>query len=888
MKCLFKSLTSVSLSLIIALSSLFGFTNSVYAASQSFVSWTVDDNGFPTKSTDSNYKYYYSNDNPFVNGGYGLPNCTCFAFGRAYEVLGYKPKLSYGDASTWYDYNIKNGVFKYGTEPKAGAIACWKGGNSEGDGHVAFIEKVEGSTITLSESAWSWRSDDEIDYDMRIVEIEDYELNKLHGSRYIFQGYIYLYGDAPIVDKELWIMDYAVNVREGYTTTSKIIDTYPKGTSVNISEYKSSGGYFWGRVGKNAWCVLDYCHYVSGTNKSGYYGVSYNLNGGEYNGADYMAGALKKKGSSVTVTTAQPSREGYNFIGWSTSPDSNTVEYKSGSKYKTDNSVTLYAVWQKVFDISEEEFELDLSGIASKILTYKINTDKKYKISFARSDKTVAKCDFMTQDNQIVVSALGTGTCVITVGLFDEQDNKLDIRSFKVTVYDSRASLSTTDLYKEIYIKDLTQNGAKVETKLRKAYKISEYGVYYGTNKNKLTQLKSVKTQSKDSLSVAWASGLKTNTKYYVKFYLIYKGKKYESNLQSFTTMSNVNSLQIKKKPQMVYTIGEKMNNSAMLLLAKSESGRKEYLVGSDECEVTGFDTSLAGEREVKITYNGANTAYTIDVNCPTPSTPVITEIRNTTTGVKVTWKQTKNANKYRLYRRVKGSSSWKKLKDLTKLYYNDKSVENGVQYEYAVKGCHYSNGESEWGELSAVSTYLAITTPVAELASTTYNSIEIKWPQVEGASKYYVYRKAEGEKSYTRIATLKGGSNVTYTDSRATCSKKYTYAVRAYNSGYLSSYIGKTFQCIPNPPILKKVTYASKKLTVNYSEVEGATNYVVYAKGAGESSYTRLGVTNQTTFSTKSITKGKTYTVCIKAYRRVNGKNIYSKASNKIKITCK
>lgn len=887
MKYLFKNLISISLFIIIALSAQFLFTQSVDAASEPFVSWTVSKNNFPDSKSDSNYKYYYTNINPFVNGGYGLPNCTCYAFGRAYEVLGYKPNLSYGNASQWYDYNINNKVFKYGTEPKAGAIACWSGGNEYGDGHVAFIEKVEGSKITLSESAWSWRSDDSIDYDMRIVEIEDYQINKLHGSRYVFQGYIYLFGDAPIVDKELWVMDYAVNVRESYSTSSAIIDTYAKGTSVRISEYKSSGGYFWGRVGTNAWCVLDYCHYVSGTNTSGYYGVSYNLNGGEYNGNDYMTGTLKKKRTNIKVTTRVPTRQGYNFMGWTTSPDSSTVKYKSGSTYKTDNSITLYAVWQKVFNISEDTFMLDLSGVSSKILNYKINTDKKHKINFARSDKTVAECIFITKDNQIVVNGLGTGSCTVTIGLYDEQNNKLDLRSFKVIVYDSRANLNKSDIFKSVYVKNLSQYGATVLTNLNKSYQITEYGVYYGQTKDTLHTLKSTKTQTKNSLSISWPDGLKPNTKYYVRFYFVYNGKKYQSYLQSFTTMSNLKSLQVKKLPQTVYTIGDKMNDSNMILLAKSDSGRGEYIVGSSACKVSGFNTSLAGNKTVKLTYKGVSTSYIIDVNCPTPSTPVITEIRNTTTGIKVTWKETKNANMYRIYRRVKGDTAWTKLADRTLTYYNDKSAKNGVQYEYAVRGCYTSNSESQWGKPSSVVTCLSVTTPVASLASTTYNSIKINWSEVKGASRYYIYRKAEGEKSYTKIAYVTGQSSTSYTDTKTSCSKNYTYAVRAYNKGYLSSFSGRTFTCIPAAPKLNKAEYTNNTLTVSFSGVSGATNYVVYVKKSGDSSYSRLAVTDKTNFSTKDVKKGETYTVMVRCYRRVNGKNIYSAASNKIKIVC-
>lgn len=36
----------------------------------------------------SSNKYYYSNLNVFYKYGYGMPNCTAYAYGRAYEILG--------------------------------------------------------------------------------------------------------------------------------------------------------------------------------------------------------------------------------------------------------------------------------------------------------------------------------------------------------------------------------------------------------------------------------------------------------------------------------------------------------------------------------------------------------------------------------------------------------------------------------------------------------------------------------------------------------------------------------------------------------------------------------------------------------------------------------
>ncbi len=90
-------------------------------------------------------KYYYS-DNIFYKSGYGMPNCTCYSWGRWYELLNYKPNLSIGNASDWYYY--ADGYERSNT-PSLGDIACFIN-DSKGIGHVAIVEKVydNGSILT--------------------------------------------------------------------------------------------------------------------------------------------------------------------------------------------------------------------------------------------------------------------------------------------------------------------------------------------------------------------------------------------------------------------------------------------------------------------------------------------------------------------------------------------------------------------------------------------------------------------------------------------------------------------------------------------------------------------------------------------------------------------
>ena len=131
---------------------------------------------------DADNPCYYSSDNIFYASDYGMPNCTCYAWGRAYEISGEKPELSPYDACTWYGYNAENEIYDYGDEPKQGAIACWAYADG-GPGHVAVVEDVEDDTVLLSNSAYSGE-----EFYLDTVPADDPSQGR---DGWIFQGYIY-------------------------------------------------------------------------------------------------------------------------------------------------------------------------------------------------------------------------------------------------------------------------------------------------------------------------------------------------------------------------------------------------------------------------------------------------------------------------------------------------------------------------------------------------------------------------------------------------------------------------------------------------------------------------------------------------------------------------
>lgn len=76
--------------------------------------------------------------------------------------------------------------------------------------------------------------------------------------------------------------------------------------------------------------------------KANTYTVTYNANGGS--GAP--ASQIKTAGTTLMLSSVNPTREGYSFKGWATSA-AGSVAYQPGSSFTTDADTILYAVWEQ-------------------------------------------------------------------------------------------------------------------------------------------------------------------------------------------------------------------------------------------------------------------------------------------------------------------------------------------------------------------------------------------------------------------------------------------------------------------------------------------------------------------------------------------------------------
>ena len=155
-------------------------------------------------------------------------------------------------------------------------------------------------------------------------------------------------------------------------------------------------------------------------------------------------------------------------------------------------------------------------------------------------------------------------------------------------------------------------------------------------------------------------------------------------------------------------------------------------------------------------------------------------------------------------------------------------------------------------------------------------NAVKMSWNKVSGATGYRVYKYNTSTKKWQTVANTK---NTYYTFSKLKSGTTYKFTVRAYRTEGGKTYLSpkySTFTTSTNPATVNfKLSAGSKKATVKWSKVTGATGYKVYYKTSKNGSWKCLKTANNktTSYTKTGLTKGKTYYFTVKAYRTVGGK---------------
>ncbi|MCR5664988.1 MAG: leucine-rich repeat protein [Oscillospiraceae bacterium] len=170
-------------------------------------------------------------------------------------------------------------------------------------------------------------------------------------------------------------------------------------------------------------------------------------------------------------------------------------------------------------------------------------------------------------------------------------------------------------------------------------------------------------------------------------------------------------------------------------------------------------------------------------------NTPVLTEAFNSATGVRVSWKPNDGAVKFRLLRKnlTLGETEWHTVGETAEPTLIDTTAKSASRYTYTVE-CVDSNGRicSAQGN-PRTCTYIAMA-KITSIGGVT-NGVKLTWSKPAGAKNFRVFRKVDGENTWTALTDVQG---TTYTDTTAEKGVKYWYTVRAITMDgkmYINSY---------------------------------------------------------------------------------------------------
>lgn len=330
------------------------------------------------------------------------------------------------------------------------------------------------------------------------------------------------------------------------------------------------------------------------------------------------------------------------------------------------------------------------------------------------------------------------------------------------------------------------------------------------------------------------------------------------------------------KKPTVTVKLNGTVIDSSNYSLSYSDNKQ----VGTAYVTVTATEGNLTGTKELSFRI--------------IPKTPVISLTR-AYNKMKISWNKVSQADGYQIYRSTSKDSGYTRIKTVTSgstLSYTDSSVKHNVKYYYKVRAYTKVNDTKVYSAYSSVK-YLTVRVAKAaieKIIRINYHTLKITWDSVDGATGYRVYRSKTKDGEYKAVATLAGNDTVSYNDTDLKCGRRYYYKVSAYRKIDGVKYFG-TYSEAKNwftRPSKVKLTdecyYKATKTTLEWTKSKIADGYEIYRSTTKNGTYTKVKTITSAdtlTWTNTGLSKTKNYYYKIRAYRKVDGRTVYSAYSD-------
>lgn len=248
---------------------------------------------------------------------------------------------------------------------------------------------------------------------------------------------------------------------------------------------------------------------------------------------------------------------------------------------------------------------------------------------------------------------------------------------------------------------------------------------------------------------------------------------------------------------------------------------------------------------------------------------------------IAISWKAIDGAVKYQVYRSTSENGTYSLLSTTTKTKITNTSATGGKTYWYKVRAVA-SNTSANSAYSTVKSRACDLAKPTVKIANDAFTGrVQLTWEPVSNAVKYWVYRAASADGTYTCVKTV---TDCSWTDPSGEMDKKYFYKIRAVSSNdsahsALSAALSGTYTAPKELSV--QGTLKDGKPRLNWNEISGAAQYDIYRSYTKEGTYKKIYSTESLAMTNTGAPWGMTLYYRINAVD-ANGKNAQRKRQHR------
>ena len=163
-------------------------------------------------------------------------------------------------------------------------------------------------------------------------------------------------------------------------------------------------------------------------------------------------------------------------------------------------------------------------------------------------------------------------------------------------------------------------------------------------------------------------------------------------------------------------------------------------------------------------------------------------------------------------------------------------------------------------------------------VTSTEEPTLKLSWDNVEGANKYYIYRRDSKTGSLKLVAKT---SKLYYKDTNVKKNKTYYYRVKAYQiknkkivkKSDSSSTVSKAIVSLSKVKNVKATAVSDSKIKLSWDKVSGATRYYLYYSTSKNGTYKSIGYVTKNSYTFTKLNSSTTYYFKVKSAKKIDSK---------------